>query len=136
MEQLVFIGKVESGKGEGRLFLGQEYYLQALEKVLGFRPVAGTLNVRLDEMQAKQNQILRAGRSSALYVDGFTKDGRTFGGVLTYGAQINGQTAGLVIPLRTSHGPEIIEIVAPISLREKFGLKDGDEVKIVVESGR
>jgi len=31
---------------------------------------------------------------------------------------------------RTSHGPEVIEVIAPVKLRDRLNLRDGDEVTI------
>ncbi|RLI18764.1 hypothetical protein DRO44_00260 [Candidatus Bathyarchaeota archaeon] len=41
----------------------------------------------------------------------------------------------IVLPEITGYPDNIVEIVAPVNLREKFGLKDGEtvEVKIVLE---
>ena len=46
---IAFSGKVTVGLGEGAFFLKQKQYADSFRKKLGFRPFAGTLNVRLDE---------------------------------------------------------------------------------------
>ena len=63
-------------------------------------------------------------------IQGITAQKRSFGGISAYKVTMEGMDAALIIPNRTSHTPEIIEIIAHLNLRKKFTLKDGDEVNI------
>jgi len=40
---------------------------------------------------------------------------------------------GIVVPGRTHYPEDIVEIVAPVGLRETLGIGDGDELEVEVE---
>lgn len=40
------------------------------------------------------------------------------------------------MPKKTYHSSEIIEIIAPMKLREQFNLKDGDVIKILIKGDK
>jgi len=126
---MVLEGVVVSGLGEGRYYISLPYYSGMIQKLLGFKPYPGTLNVRLTGDSVWKRRQLNAYRS--LYIPGFRDEKRVYGGAWLFKAKINGyEPAGIVIPERTSHGSEIIELVAPDYLRSVLGLKDGDRVVI------
>ncbi len=33
---------------------------------------------------------------------------------------------------RTHHGPDVIEVISPYKLRDRLGLKDGDDIEVLV----
>ncbi len=128
---LVLEGVVVSGLGEGRYYISMPYYSGMIQKLLGFKPYPGTLNVRLVGESVWKRRQLNAYRT--LHIPGFRDEKRVYGGAWLFKAKINGyEPAGIVIPERTSHGSEIIEIVAPEYLRSILGLKDGDRAVIEV----
>ncbi len=128
---LVLEGVVVSGLGEGRYYISMPYYSSMIQKLLGFKPYPGTLNVRLVGESVWKRRQLNAYRT--LHIPGFRDEKRVYGGAWLFRAKINGyEPAGIVIPERTSHGSEIIEIVAPEYLRSVLGLKDGDRAVIEV----
>ncbi|MEM1620082.1 MAG: DUF120 domain-containing protein [Fervidicoccaceae archaeon] len=130
---LLLEGVVVSGLGEGRFYLSRREYSEVLEKILGFKPFPGTLNVRLAGESVWKRAALDVG---GRFVPGFEDETRTYGGVRVYRARINGyEPAGLVLPERTSHPKSVVELVAPVSLRRVLGLKDGDVVSIEVFLG-
>ena len=131
-ESVAFGGVLVSGSGEGRYYVGQdEYFLQFHEK-FGFRPFLGTLNVRLktvhdvkakDEMQKMRPITIR----------GFKRDNRTFGDIRSYPCIINRKAKGaVIIPERTHHATDIVEIISSEDLRKSLCLKDDDYVHVEV----
>lgn len=132
-ESIAFGGVLVSGSGEGRYYVGQdEYFLQFHEK-LGFRPFLGTLNIRLktirdvkakDEMDNMRPTIIR----------GFKKDNRTFGDIRSYQCMINRKARGaVIIPERTHHATDIVEIISSEYLRKSLGLKEDDYVQVEIK---
>ena len=120
-------GKVISGKGEGKYFLSFEQYSGKIEERFGFSPFAGTLNLSIEQSKLEQ---FYAGLEK-IYIEGFELPGRTFGGVYAAKVLINNEVKGaLVFPERTNLPKDVAEIIAPMNLRKKFGLKDGGKVKL------
>ncbi len=123
-------GAVFTGLGEGRYYLSLEGYVRQFEERLGFRPYPGTLNVRLFPEYIPHRRYLEL--LPGIQISGFSNGVRTYGGVKCFRAEVNGYpNAAVLIIERTHYGPDVIELVAPISLREALGLKDGDVVDVV-----
>ncbi|MCF2135679.1 MAG: CTP-dependent riboflavin kinase [Candidatus Thorarchaeota archaeon] len=130
-EDLVIIeGIVTTGIGEGAYYV--DIYAERFEEALGFKPYPGTLNVKvIDDESRKAVNAMR--RSPPLVVTGFQFEGRTFGDVTCYRVKVNDQVdAAVVVAQRTHHTPDILEIIAPVNLREDYGLSDGSEVTLTV----
>ncbi|KXA88955.1 hypothetical protein AKJ61_03900 [candidate division MSBL1 archaeon SCGC-AAA259B11] len=58
---------------------------------------------------------------------------RSFGRVKCFPSKINGEEAAVVLPFRTHHEEDILEIISPLKIRDRFDLEDGDELEIEVE---
>ncbi len=127
---LVLEGKVVSGDGEGRYYLSLKGYREQVREKLGFDPYPGTLNVLLTPESVERKSLLALRKPIVL--KGFTEGGKRYGEVLAFPATVEGLEAALIIPVKTHHPPEIIEVISPHMLRKTLGLKDGDVVKVVV----
>ncbi|MGB9726033.1 MAG: DUF120 domain-containing protein [Fervidicoccaceae archaeon] len=129
---LVLEGKVVSGLGEGQYYMKIPYYRNRVKELLNFVPYPGTLNVQLEGESTLKRLALT--KESGLRIEGFRNEERFYGGATLFKAKINGfEKAGIIIPDRTSHPKDVIEIVAPIYLRGELGLKDGDRVVLEVK---
>ena len=85
-EELAFVGKVFQGLGEGAYYIGLEGYRTQFAKALSFDPYPGTLNVKLESaIQIEQKRELRG--FDGLRIEGFQRDGRTYGGARCYRAK-------------------------------------------------
>ncbi len=128
--RLRFEGQVTSGLGEGRYYMSQPgYVVQFLER-LGYTPFPGTLNVRVEpEVLARIGSVRHW---KGLRIDGLQANGRTFGGATCYAGRVQGRPCHLIQPDR-SHYEDVVELIAPESLREALRLKDGDRVVVEVE---
>jgi len=123
----VIVGEVVSGLGEGAYYVRQ--YAPLIREYLGFEPYPGTLNVRVLFPKTVFDALCNA---RPVIIPGFTKEGRTFGDVKAYRVRIDNIEGAIVIPSRTVHPPKIAEIVAPVNLRERLKLRDGDRLRIEV----
>jgi len=126
-------GQVTSGLGEGRYYMSIEEYKRQFKEKLGFEPYPGTLNVKLYPEYIKNRLLLS--KLPGIVIEGFEKNGRKFGSVKCFRATIEGAEdipCAVLIIEKTHHGPEIIEIIAPVKLREILNLKDGSPVKVRV----
>ena len=121
-------GKVAAGLGEGQYYISREGYRRQFSDKLGFDPTPGTLNLLLDEPFA-----LNDADSKSVRVEGFEDEGRTFGACRCRPVKINGTKGAIVRPERTSYPASLLELIAPVNLRDSLDLSDGDEVEVVLE---
>lgn len=125
-------GVVFSGLGEGSYYVTIEGYRKQFIKKLGFDPYPGTLNVRLTSiMEKKQRKDLEY--YSGIPIEGFNDEYRTYGGAKCFPVIINDTVEGaIVLTKRSLYDESVLEIIAPVNLRAKLNLKDGDKVRLKV----
>lgn len=122
-------GIIVSGSGEGRYYLSFKEYKNQIKEKFGFLPYEGTLNIRLSsEDMAKKMLFLKS--SEPVLISGFKKEGRTFGDLFAYPCTVENIACVFIIPMRTHHPPEIIEIISARNLKKQLGKKDGESIKI------
>lgn len=124
------IGKVTFGRGEGKFFLSLPPYQKGFKDILGYVPFPGTLNVRLRDMDI--HKIDRMRNHSDGIVPGFKFDGREYFPIRLYRARIRDEEGALIFPHLQHHPLGIAEFVAKSDMRNKYRLKDDDEVEIEV----
>jgi len=123
-------GTITKGFEEGKYYLSLPGYRNQIREKFGFDPFPGTLNIKLDEREAWKRQHLQ--QLDGVLISGFNDGKRTFGNLLAYRCRLDKHDCFLIVPLRTHHGPEIIELISPFSIKKKFGLKDGDMVRVII----
>lgn len=121
-------GKVITGLGEGQYYISLEGYRTQFIEKLGFTPYPGTLNVKLGTPSVD----IRKGISADLEISGFTKENRTFGRGSCFNIMIMDIKGAVIVPERTHYPEDIIEIIAPVNLREYLKLRDGSTVEVEV----
>jgi len=130
-----FEGTVVSGMGEGAYYMSLEGYRKQFKDKLGFEPYPGTLNVKLID-QIFMNARREIGRYPSVFINGFSDNLRTYGWVKCYKANINkgavNNAAALVLE-RTPYDDSMLEIIAPICLKEAIGIQNGDRISIKVQ---
>jgi len=130
-----FEGIVVSGMGEGAYYMALEGYRKQFKEKLGFEPYPGTLNVKLVD-QIFMNARRDIGKYPSVFINGFSDDTRTYGWVKCYKAEINkgaiNNAAALVLE-RTHYDDSMLELIAPISLKESIGIQNGDKVSVKVQ---
>ena len=135
VEELSFEGTVFSGMYQGAYYLSQGDYLEQIREKLGFEPYLGTLNIRIRGGDLERRRSLD--RMPSIRIEGFRGEAREFGGGRCYPLVVNGEVEGaLVVADRTSYDLSVMEIIAPVSLRERFGLRDGDTVRVTISDPR
>lgn len=124
-------GTVASGFREGKYYVSLPQYQRQFREKLGFAPYAGTLNVRLSARDAAKAAQIRRGEGTP--ISGFDESGREFGAAKCFECKIAGKIGGaIIVPYRTHYGEDVLEIIAPMSLRKKLGLKDGSKVAVEI----
>ncbi|MBS3136154.1 CTP-dependent riboflavin kinase [Candidatus Woesearchaeota archaeon] len=120
------IGKVKSGLGEGAYYMSQDCYVREFESKLGMKPFPGTLNLNV----SPADFMAFSSGEERVYISGFETKSRSFGGLIAYKSKVNGIYSAIIVPDRTSHKKDTIELISQTYFRRKFKLKDGDEVGI------
>ena len=125
-------GILFSGLGEGAYYVTKEGYRKQFMEKLGFDPYPGTLNLKLTtEYDVKTMSELEI--YPAIEIQGFKNESRSFGSVKCYPAIINNKVKGAVVyALRSHYNTSVLEIIAPVFLRGRLKLKDGNKVKVEI----
>jgi riboflavin kinase len=129
-----FEGSVVSGMGEGAYYMSLEGYRRQFKEKLGYEPYPGTLNVRLTD-QIFMNARRELGKHQSIFLDGFSDGTRTYGWVKCYPAVINDgavDNAAVLVLERTHYDDSMLEVIAPASIKQAAGIKNGDRVKVQV----
>jgi riboflavin kinase len=131
-DHLVIRGVVATGMGEGQYYVTQPGYLEQFSEKLGFVPFEGTLNLKMNPSDVGKLDVLR--RGEGIIINGFQRNGRTFGEVRCFPATIQNIECAVILPSR-SHYSDIMEVLCKYNLRRTLGLNDGDvlELRISVD---
>ena len=125
-QEIVLKGNVFSGNKKGKLFVSLPWVKKQMNEKLGFNPYAGTLNLRLPN-KTDLNRLREANGITIMPEKGYS-EGKCFK------ALVNGKVRGaVVLPDVPDYPPDLLEVLAPVNLRKKFGLKDGREVEVTVK---
>ncbi|MFL2967398.1 MAG: DUF120 domain-containing protein [Candidatus Thalassarchaeaceae archaeon] len=142
------IGNVSSGLGRAHVFMSQRHYQSQFKAVLGVGAWPGTLNVDLGTGSMDDFSHLRvlAGLEEGtaeesvqpLRIEGFERDGRSFGGATAFRGRIrkdegDWEDCAILIPDLTRH-TSTAEVISGAFLRESLPCSDGDSVEIELNS--
>ncbi|MFH2028313.1 MAG: DUF120 domain-containing protein [Nanoarchaeota archaeon] len=119
-------GIVEKGIGEGAYYVSQKEYQDQFKEKMGFTAFPGTLNLRID----KEELLSFISSTLPVKIQGFQTKQRTFGPLTCYKIKVKDIPSAIVIPERTRHNEEVIEIISSVNLRERLQLSDKDKVKL------
>jgi riboflavin kinase len=123
-------GTIVSGLGEGKYYMSIRGYTNQFEELLGFTPYPGTLNIKLADESAAAR--VRLGNLPPVYISSFKTSNRTYGGIKSYVASIGGIDGAIIVPDRSHYHNDIIETIAPVSIKKTLKTDNGDLIKIVV----
>jgi riboflavin kinase len=126
VKKITLKGKVFSGGGTGSLFVNLPWAKKQFKEKLGFNPYPGTLNLQLSpETDVKELKDATKG-IKIKSPEGF-HEGRCFKALI-----MEKLWGAVVVPDVAGYPPDLLEILAPVNLRETLGLKDGVEIKVTV----
>jgi riboflavin kinase len=138
LEDILIVGEVTEGMGEGGYYVRIPGYLAQFQKKLGFKPYFGTLNIQLSDLNKTLLEENLKNRIP-IRIEGFEDDkaGRTYGGVDCFSCFVsrldnqNVKVDSAILKIkRTHHKRNIVEILAKDFLRNALKLKDGDRLRI------
>lgn len=122
---VALVGVVLSGRREAAGFLSVPWVAEQLREKAGIDPYPGTLNLRLtgDDSRAAWLRV----RASTPGIRLSSPD-PAFCDAVCYRVRLEGQVEGvIVLPGVDGYPDDVLEVVAPVRLRDRFCLSDGDE---------
>ncbi|UHQ96394.1 DUF120 domain-containing protein (plasmid) [Natrinema halophilum] len=130
-------GHVTTGMQEGHHYISLPGYVEQFQNRLGYTPFPGTLNIELDS----ESILIKPGLNylRSIRIDCWEDEDRTYGAVECYEAELEsagGRTydsAHVIVPERTLHDEQQLEVIAPIKLRDEMDLENGDELTVSVQ---
>jgi riboflavin kinase len=127
---MTFEGHVASGTGQGAYFLTLPWVQRELGRTLALRPFPGTLNLRVkpqvrEALFGRRGEFLQIADPSSPECPGYLKQAILQAKGRRY------EAAWLILPEQTMHR-DIVEIIAPVALRESLDLNDGDPVDVEI----
>ena len=129
-------GALTAGMGQGVFFTRLDWVQEQCRDKLGFIPYGGTLNIVVDKDSLQAAKTLR--NETGVDIIATTPD---YCPARAVPIEIGGQKAAVILPDAAGytvdiHGPETLEIIAPIRLKDALKIRDGDEVTISYTPGR
>lgn len=129
--EIILTGRVFTGLGEGAYYIQIPFYMRQFEEKLGFKPYPGTLNLKL----IRKDDVLKRAlveRAARIEIERFSDGRRSYGGARCIKAHVGEEDAAIIFVERTHYPRDVIEILSPVCLRERLGLKDGDILSVRV----
>ena len=120
-------GVIQSGAGKGAFFTQVDWVVQRCEKMLGYRPFPGTLNVRVNDSDV--NRLMHLGDRNDFEL---VPDDPAFCSAKVTKVVLNGIPAAVIFPAEAVriHEERIVELIAGCNIKATLDLKDGDAVRI------
>lgn len=127
MQGLTLTGTIQSGAGQGAYFTQVAWVVAQCRRMLGYKPFPGTLNVRVNDTDL---DVLDAFFGETDFE--LIPDDPAFCSARVKRITVNGIPGAVILPSEDVriHEKRILEILAPCSLKEALGLRDGDCVTI------
>jgi riboflavin kinase len=128
MKTATVTGVLFTGEGKASQFVEIPWARSQIEEKLGFKPYAGTLNISLSKEEANRlRQILRKSKGITIVPPAGFHSATCFHTTIMRRAR-----GAIVTPHAPNYPPNVLEIVAPVNLREALALKDGDHVELTI----
>lgn len=126
-------GLVKTGLGKGKNFVGNQGYFSQIKAKFDIEAYHGTLNVESNKEDIRS--IIKSKKK--IILKEFSLGNKQFGSVICYEVRIsksgiNDLVNGIiVIPQKTNHPNNILEIISEYNLRKRLNIKDNDKVDII-----
>lgn len=123
-------GRVMSGARRAAGFTQLDWVQEQCRLKLGFRPFPGTLNVEVAAEDLAAVEALEMRECAVLL-----PPDPAFCEAKLFPLSVADVPGVLILPAKDVriHDQRVIEVMAPVNLREALALKDGDPVTIVIE---
>jgi len=125
-------GRVVSGVQKASFFTELDWVQEQCMEKLGFRPYPGTLNLSMEILWKDRPTVQELRKEDGIKL---IPPDPNFCAATVLPVYLGGVKGAIVVPAEdvNVHGKEIIEVLAPLRLRDSLGVKDGDLVTFVIE---
>lgn len=124
---LIVKGQVVSGLGEGRFITELDWVRSQCQSKLGFSPAPGTFNLRVFREELAKLHLLANRRGVKLL-----PPSHAFAVSKCFTAEVAGIRAAVIRPMLDDYPADLLEIIAPVNLREALNVRDGDAVEVCI----
>lgn len=133
MGKIVIKGKVFSGMGQGAFFTQLDWVKQQCQEKLSFTPFPGTLNLTVTGQYLKALEGLKDKKGIVL-----EPPTAEFCQARCYPVLIHFVRAAVIVPeaehfTNAVHPRGVVEVIAPVNIKEVLAIKDGDEITLELE---
>jgi riboflavin kinase len=126
-------GRVFSGIGKGRYYVGHPEYQRRFRTALGYTPYPGTLNVKLEDDEMIETLKKLRGLDGTK-IESFSSGDESFSALTCFSGEMDGERVTLLFIDVTHYNDSVVELISPIYLRNRFGLKDQDVVFFALDA--
>jgi CTP-dependent riboflavin kinase len=129
-KQRILTGKIVSGVRQGAFFTQLDWFQEQCQEKLGFKPYPGTLNIKISTDKLPEIEVLENDKGLE-----FIPPDATFCSGKAFPVSIAGVRCAIIMPAAEVrvHGKDIVEVIAPINLKETLGVADGDSITLVFD---
>jgi len=119
-------GLLCTGVQQGAYFTQLDWVTEQCRQQLGFSPYPGTFNLKVEAANhLNWRHIQSEGERLPL-----TPPTPEFCAAFLYPARLAGMEVAAVVPLVEGYPDDVIEILAPVNLRQALNVRDNDSVKL------
>jgi len=126
VRKMILKGRVFSGGGTASLFVNLPWAKKQFKDKLGFNPYPGTLNLKLSS-GTDIKELRNATKGIKIKSPEGFHEGRCFKALI-----MEKLWGAVVVPDIPKYPHDLLEIIAPVNLRETLALKDGMEIELIV----
>jgi len=130
--QVTVSGRLFSGMGKGRYYVGHPEYQRRFRDSLGYAPYPGTLNVKLEDRDVIES-VNHLRTMDGIKIGSFTVNGESFSSLTYFNGTMRGEKVTLLLIDVTYYNETVAELISPAYLRGKFGLKDGEIITFTLD---
>lgn len=126
----VLTGRVIGGVKQAAYFTQLDWVQEQCAEKLGFRPYPGTLNLEISEDSLPELENLRLEAGIEL-----VPPDPSFCAAKTLPLTIDGVAGAMIVPSEdvNVHEKNVIEILAPLRLKDTLGIGDGSVVTLLIK---
>jgi riboflavin kinase len=126
VKEIAFKGTIKSGSGRGKRFVNLPWAKKQFQEKLGFNPYPGTLNLHLPK--SRDLEELKKAEGIRIIPEKGYEEGHCFR------ALVMGKVWGAVVVLDfPGYPPDLLEVMAPVNLRQTLELQDGMDIEVTVK---
>ena len=120
-------GVIASGLGEAAFFTGLDWVKQQCREKLGFEPYPGTLNLKVgsEDLMLMSSLVEEEGVRLVPPTANFCE-------AACLKVSIGTVEAAAILPHVDDYHENTIEIIAPVKVKERLNLEDGDTVVVTI----